>query len=98
MAENQNPLISFKSSDSGLHVHLHPLVLLNISDHITRHGVRQQKGPIVGALLGQQQGRTITLEHVFDCRLITGSNGQVLLHQSFFEERLQQCIYMQSLP
>ncbi|PGH07534.1 hypothetical protein AJ79_06269 [Helicocarpus griseus UAMH5409] len=89
MAES-NPLISLKSSDSGLQVLLHPLVLLNISDHITRHIARQQKGPIVGALLGQQKGRIISLEHVFECNVVTNPNGDVTLHEAWFEDRLQQ--------
>lgn len=85
-----NPLISTqKSTDSGLQVALHPLVLLTISDYITRHTLRQQTGPIVGALLGEQNGREITIEHAFDCRLIE-VEGDVVLHKAWFEERLQQ--------
>lgn len=86
-----NPLISLKSSDSGLQILLHPLVLLNISDHVTRHFARQEKGPIVGALIGQQKGRTISLEHVFECNVVTASNGDSVLSEPWFEERLQQC-------
>ncbi len=86
-----NPLLStHKASDSGLQVLLHPLVLLTISDHITRHTLRQQKGPIVGALLGQQNGREISLEHAFDCKLVLNQNEEVLMDQSWFEDRLQQ--------
>ncbi|KAL1982271.1 hypothetical protein VTN96DRAFT_1580 [Rasamsonia emersonii] len=91
MAESSsNPLISSKPSDSGLHVQLHPLVLLTISDHITRHTARQQQDPIVGALLGQQQGREISLEYAFECHTITGPNDEILLHQTWFEERVKQ--------
>ena len=97
MAENSNPLVSPRSSDSGLHVLLHPLVLLTISDHITRHAARQQRGPIVGALLGQQQGRDISLEHAFECSVLTQENGDVVLHHSWFEERLKQCMLAESL-
>ena len=89
-------LISSKSSDSGLHIQLHPLVLLTISDQITRHAARQQQGPIIGALLGQQNGREITLEHVFECPVATGANGEVLLPSTWFEERLKQCKYHQA--
>ncbi len=86
-----NPLLStHKASDSGLQVFLHPLVLLTISDHITRHTLRRQEGPIVGALLGQQNGRDISLEHAFDCKLVLGEGGEVVMHQSWFEDRLQQ--------
>merc|ERR1712225_218023 len=85
-----NPLISTqKSSDISLQIALHPLVLLTISDYITRHTLRQQKGPIVGALLGQQNGREITIEHAFDC-LLEQVDGEVVLHQAWFEDRLQQ--------
>jgi hypothetical protein len=93
MAEaSRNPLISTKPSDSGLHVALHPLVLLTISDHITRHAARQQQEPIVGALLGQQQGREISLEHAFECLTMKGPHDEVLLHHTWFNERVQQCM------
>lgn len=86
-------LVSRKSSDSGLHVQLHPLVLLTISDQITRHTARQQKGPIIGGLLGQQNGREITLEHAFECPVTVGLNNEIILVASWFEGRLQQCTW-----
>ena len=89
-------------SDSGLTVALHPLILLSISDYITRHVLRHQPGLVVGALLGQQNGRSITLEHAFDCQTIedpsasegsqSKQNGKPnqLLHEAWFQDRLQQ--------
>ena len=85
-----NPLISTKSSDSSLTVLLHPLVLLTISDHITRHRVRKQEGPIVGALLGQQKGRETTVEHAFQCKPVV-KDGDVILDEAWFNDRLQLC-------
>ncbi|KAL8736127.1 MAG: hypothetical protein Q9181_002517 [Wetmoreana brouardii] len=92
MAEvNPSSLVSsHKSSDSGLQIHLHPLVLLTVSDLITRHALRRREGPIVGALLGQHNGRDMTLEQAFECQVVGGEHGAVLLHQAWFEERLQQ--------
>ncbi|RAO70854.1 uncharacterized protein BHQ10_006866 [Talaromyces amestolkiae] len=87
---SDNALISTRPSDSGLHVALHPLVLLTISDYATRHAARQQTGPIVGAILGQQQGRQITLEHAFDCHTITSSENEIVLDSSWFASRVQQ--------
>jgi len=78
-----------KASDSSLRVHLHPLVLLTISDFITRHTLRIKTTPIVGALLGQQNGRDITLEHAFEC-LVTSDNDRILLDEQWFKDRLQQ--------
>ncbi len=77
-----------KSADTSLEIALHPLVLLTISDYITRHTLRQQKGPIVGALLGQQNGREITIEHAFDC-LLAERDGEIILNEEWFEARLQ---------
>ena len=87
--ETPNPLLSTQKSSDGLQVALHPLVLLTISDYITRHTLRNQKGPVVGALLGQQNGREITIEHAFECLLLT-VDDEVVIHKAWFEERLQQ--------
>lgn len=85
-----NSLLStHKSSDSSLNIHLHPLILLTISDYITRHTLRHYKTPIIGALLGQQNGRDITLEYAFECELIQ-QNDQIQLHETWFKDRLQQ--------
>ncbi|CCU77764.1 putative COP9 signalosome subunit 6 [Blumeria hordei DH14] len=95
---SENPLISSQSlSGSSLEIALHPLVLLTISDYITRHKLRQQKGPIVGALLGQQNGRGISIENAFEC-LLDETNGETLLNQSWFEERLQQMKDVHKVP
>ena len=91
--ESSQSLLSPKSSDSGLHIQLHPLVLLTVSDQITRHAARQQKGPIIGGLLGQQNGREITLEHAFECPVTVGPSGEIILPAAWFEERLQQCMW-----
>ncbi|RAH65006.1 COP9 signalosome complex subunit 6 [Aspergillus aculeatinus CBS 121060] len=90
MSEHSDSLVSPKASDSGLHIQLHPLILLTISDHITRHAARCQQGPIVGALLGQQNGREITLEHAFECLVTEGPNGEARIPDSWFAERVQQ--------
>lgn len=88
---SRNPLISSQKS-SQLHAVLHPLVLLTISDYITRHTLRNQSVPILGALLGQQNGREITVEHAFDCHLIEAPNeeGGYLLDNAKFTARLEQ--------
>lgn len=92
--DKQSSLLSTHiASDSDLHVALHPLVLLSISDYITRHTLRQQSGPVVGALLGQQTSRGITIEHAFECLLEGKAPDGIVLHQDWFEERLKQSKY-----
>ncbi|QIX01302.1 hypothetical protein AMS68_006819 [Peltaster fructicola] len=87
----QNPLVSNKPAETSLTIQLHPLVLLTISDYITRHTLRRQQGPVIGAVIGQQNGRHITLEHAYECLLASASaDGKYLLDPAFFEERLEQ--------
>lgn len=88
-----NPLVaSNRTTTSGLHASLHPLVLLTISDYLTRHTLRGSKEPLIGALLGQQKGREITIEHAYDIKILpaeTGGEGW-RIHETFFADRLQQ--------
>ena len=95
-----NPLLTTtKATDtSSLSVQLHPLVLLTISDYITRHASRRQNGPIVGAVIGQQTGRNFTLEHAYECKVEIvdieapehDSAGGARIDGQWFTERLQQ--------
>ena len=88
-----NPLLSVNKSADSLNVLLHPLALLTISDYITRHTIRRQKGPIIGAILGQQNGLQVSLEHAFECKLTSPSEGESppMVDAQWFVERLQQC-------
>lgn len=88
---SSNPLVSLKPSESGLSVSLHPLVLLTVSDQVTRQSVRKQKGPVAGALLGQQRGREITAEHAFPVALVRGPEGRWQFNYDWMEMRIQQC-------
>ncbi|KAF1983057.1 hypothetical protein K402DRAFT_407181 [Aulographum hederae CBS 113979] len=89
-ANESNPLVSnTRASDTSPLIQLHPLVLLTISDHITRHTLRGQEGPIVGAILGQQNGREITMEVAFECGTVV-VDGHIHLDQAKFQDRLEQ--------
>lgn len=93
-----NPLVSAtRASDSSPTVQLHPLVLLTISDCITRHTLRQQTGPVVGAILGAQDGQNITMEVAFQAKLNTNSDGDVVLDDEWFSRRLEDCKSHQTL-
>ncbi|KAL2802223.1 hypothetical protein BJX63DRAFT_415660 [Aspergillus granulosus] len=99
MAAQADSLLSQKSSDSGLRIQLHPLVLLTISDHITRHVKREQKGPILGALLGLQNGREITVEHGFECLVVEDdSNGEMQMPNEWFMDRVKQYKDVHKVP
>ncbi|KAL9066727.1 MAG: hypothetical protein Q9157_007053 [Trypethelium eluteriae] len=87
---NPNPLVSIgRPPDTALQVQLHPLVLLTISDYVTRHTIRRHNTPIIGVILGQQNGRDITMEHAFECRASV-ENGCILMDADWFTERLEE--------
>lgn len=100
-----HPLVSSHPSTSGLKIALHPLALLTISDYITRHTLRRISGPIIGALLGSQNGRQISIEHAYEIKLVDAAasktNGAMdvegelsLPHvdDEWFKTKLQQCL------
>jgi COP9 signalosome complex subunit 6 len=92
---SQNPLISTaRASDNAPTVQLHPLVLLTISDCITRHTLRQQTGPVVGAIIGQQNGQEITMEVAFQAKLKANEDGEVVLDEEWFNKRIEDCTCM----
>jgi len=88
----QNPLLVTSSApDTSPLIALHPLVILTISDFVTRSTLRNQKRPILGAILGQQNGREITMEVGFESKWVTLADGSVNLDDEWFRERLDQC-------
>ena len=92
-----NPLLlTTKPTDLPFHITLHPLVLLTISDYITRHTLRQHTTPLIGALLGQQTGRGISLEHAFEVK--TRPDNPLAIDQPWFNERLGQYAQVHKEP
>ena len=98
-----HPLIATHPSTSGLKIALHPLALLTISDYVTRHTLRNIDGPIVGALLGSQQGREISIEHAYEIKLVEeelaegamdleGSEHKPICDEEWFQNKLKLCM------
>ncbi|KXX80242.1 COP9 signalosome complex subunit 6 [Madurella mycetomatis] len=92
-----NELLSTQKS-SDLQVALHPLPILEISDFIARGYQRGFKGAVVGALLGQQHGREVTIEHSFSCKSIKNADGHYELDQEWFRHRLDQMKLVHKSP
>jgi hypothetical protein len=91
-ATSDNSLVSTaRASDASPTVQLHPLVLLTITDCVTRHTLRRQKGPVVGAILGAQDGQNITMEVAFQAKLRSSEDGEVALDDEWFSKRIEDC-------
>lgn len=91
----QNPLLITSSApDTSPIIALHPLVILTISDFVTRSTLRNQKRPIIGAILGQQNGREITMEVAFESKWVVLADESVNLDEEWFRDRLEQCMLL----
>ena len=95
---------SAPAHDSGS-VTLHPLVIINVSDHFTR--ARCNGGPageaaaaapprVVGALLGVQVGRRIEIANSFELKCTIGDDGAPLPNFEHLKTRLDQ--YKKTFP
>ena len=76
-----------KGTSTGLDVKLHPLVILNISDHWTRTMVSKNESQrVVGALLGTQTGRNVEIHTSFEL-IILEENGIETLDATYLEDK-----------
>lgn len=90
-----------KQSASGLEFKLHPLVLINVSDHYTRcraNGIDHSEDGsfrVMGCLLGAQVGRTVDVSN--SCEMLFKTvNGRPVFDEAFLMKRLDQ--YKQVYP
>ncbi|KAJ3090754.1 hypothetical protein HK102_002802 [Quaeritorhiza haematococci] len=84
-------IVSDATSASGLIITLHPLVIMNISDHHTRTKMQQRStNPhIFGVLLGVQTGREIEIFNSFEIPHIV-IEGQVVIDKTYLISKSEQ--------
>jgi len=71
----------------AMDVKLHPMVIVNLSDHFTREKVKAGKNVrIYGILLGQQSGRKVEISNSFE--ILVDENK--LIDHEFLKKRLSQ--------
>ncbi|RKP07802.1 COP9 signalosome subunit 6 [Thamnocephalis sphaerospora] len=68
MEDSASPFVLDRPSNSGLQVLLHPLALLNMSDHYTRTSIQfpSENRFVLGALYGTQSGREVSIHTTFE--------------------------------
>ncbi|THH23108.1 hypothetical protein EUX98_g8074 [Antrodiella citrinella] len=83
------------STTSGLSLALHPLPILNISEHLTRLKLQTKTNLpfVIGALLGTQNGREVEIVNTFELAMET---DKVTLDHGYFVSRRDQ--YKQVFP
>ncbi|DBB04951.1 TPA: hypothetical protein ACH3X3_010232 [Trebouxia sp. C0006] len=91
---------SSKQSSSGLDFHLHPLVLLNVSDHHTRAKANLEDPSlppprVLGCLLGQQTGRVVDVSNSFEFMYENTASG-LIIDEGLLTKKTEQ--YKQVFP
>ena len=79
------------TKEGGAIFQLHPLVLVSISDHITR--IRSQGGPetrVVGCLLGLQSARTVEITNAFELKS-SMQGGALVIDKEYMQLKQEQC-------
>mmetsp|Transcript_6661 Transcript_6661/g.7424 ORF Transcript_6661/g.7424 Transcript_6661/m.7424 type:complete len:296 (+) Transcript_6661:133-1020(+) len=72
-------------------VSLHPLVIMNISDHFTRHRAQNDGKPqrVLGAIMGTQEGRKVEIFNSFEFIHRKNADGTITIDENFLNERLE---------
>lgn len=89
------PVVLPSTTTSGLSIALHPLPILNISEHLTRLRLQTKSNLpfVIGALLGTQNGREVEIVNTFE--LAVEDDGATV-NQGFLVTRKEQ--YKQVFP
>eukprot|EP01132_Coremiostelium_polycephalum_P007475 gene7475-9185_t len=80
------------SNSSGLQVDLHPLVIINISDHFTRTKVESGGSTstrVIGVILGIQNGRNVEICNSFEL-VYTIVDGSMVLDFDYLKKKYEQ--------
>ncbi|KXN83613.1 COP9 signalosome complex subunit 6 [Leucoagaricus sp. SymC.cos] len=95
METDDTSVVLSSSTTSGLSLSLHPLPILNVSEHLTRRKLQTNtRDPFVlGALLGTQNGREVEIVNTFE--LAVEDNGESVDHNFLVSRRDQ---YKQVFP
>jgi len=80
-----------KEGSGSVNVMLHPLVIINISDHWTRTKVQNnvENPRVIGALLGMQTGRNIEITNSFEL-VYDVVDGATIIEKEYFTKKQEQ--------
>jgi len=74
-----------EESGSALDISLHPLVIINMSDHFTREKVSKENARVFGILIGSQKGRKVEICNSF-AFLLTNN----VVDNGYLETKIEQ--------
>ena len=78
----------------SLTIEVHPLVVMNIADHLTREKYRTKGVPrVIGAILGKQEGRVVEICNTVEVRYkgkqtLQGMSDEITIDEDFMQTRI----------
>ncbi|GFU22446.1 COP9 signalosome complex subunit 6 [Nephila pilipes] len=88
--ETPKNVLSAPGTTGSVTISLHPLVIMNVSEHWTR--VKSQEGTplqVIGALIGKQQGRNIEIMNSFEL-VFDRIEGDIIIDKDYYTTKEQQ--------
>ncbi|KAF6209282.1 hypothetical protein GE061_015027 [Apolygus lucorum] len=88
--EKKENVMANSAAVGSVSLSLHPLVLMNISEHWTR--VRAQEGSaqqVIGAVIGKQKGRNLELMNSFEL-VFTRIGGDIIIDKDYYNTKEEQ--------
>lgn len=91
-SKDSSVMASSSVSVPTIQVSLHPLVIMNVSEHWTR--IRAQQEPeskivIIGAVIGKQKGRNIEIMNSFELKF-DNIESKVIIDSDYYKTKEQQ--------
>lgn len=76
-------------SAPALSVSLHPLVIMNVSEHWTRIRAQENSSQVYGALIGKQKGRNIEIMNSFEL-MFDKIEGNIIFNDEYYATKEAQ--------
>lgn len=80
----------------GFDLHLHPLVMINVSDNVVRFRCSGRNERPFGLIIGQQEGRRVDLHNSYELIAEQGEGGERAIDLEFYQTRSAQ--YLEVFP
>ncbi len=103
MTQTQQSSNKVEESTSAIDLYIHPLIIINISDHYTRKKFQLKQvsstvdasldSKVLGILFGTQDGRRVEIRTSFEMIFTVDKRGVVAIDHTYLQEKVEQCTY-----
>ena len=87
--EPNSVMASTSVTTAAISVSLHPLVIMNVSEHWTRIRAQENTEQVIGAIIGRQNGRNIEIMNSFELNF-DRIEGEVVIDRDYYNTKESQ--------